>query len=43
MKFRYFDDTDTLYIEFTTARVHETRELDEATLMESMSMGNSAH
>lgn len=34
MKLRYFDDTDTLYIEFSSYEVHETRELDENTLLD---------
>ncbi len=28
MKIRYFHDTDTLYVEFRTAAVKETRDLD---------------
>jgi uncharacterized protein YuzE len=34
MKIRYFQDTDTLYIEFRTVEVAETRDLDEDTLIE---------
>lgn len=34
MKIKYFQDTDTLYIEFRTAIVAETRDLDEDTLLE---------
>ena len=34
MKIRYFQDTDTLYIEFRTAQVAETRDLDEDTLID---------
>jgi uncharacterized protein YuzE len=34
MKIRYFDDTDTLHIEFRTAEVAETRDLDEDTLLD---------
>ena len=31
MKIRYFKETDTLYIEFRTAHVAETRDFDENT------------
>jgi uncharacterized protein YuzE len=34
MKIRYFQDTDTLLIEFTAAEVVETRDLDENTLLD---------
>ena len=34
MKITYFQDTDTLYIEFRPVEVSETRELDENTLLE---------
>ena len=34
MKIRYFDDTDTLHIEFRAAEVAETRDLDEDTLLD---------
>ncbi len=34
MKIRYFQDTDTLHIEFRPVAVAETRELDENTLVE---------
>ena len=34
MKIRYFQDTDTLHIEFRTADVAETRDLDEDTLID---------
>jgi uncharacterized protein YuzE len=34
MKTKYFQDTDTLYIEFRTAEVAETRDLDENTLFD---------
>jgi uncharacterized protein YuzE len=34
MKIRYFQDTDTLYIEFRPASVAETRDLDEDTLLD---------
>ena len=34
MKIRYFQDTDTLHIEFKPADVAETRDLDENTLLD---------
>jgi uncharacterized protein YuzE len=34
MKIKYFQDTDTLYIEFHPGCVAETRDLDENTLLE---------
>ena len=34
MKVKYFHDTDTLYIEFKSSRVAETRDLDENTLLD---------
>ena len=34
MKIRYFDDTDTLYIELKAGVVADTRDLDENTLVE---------
>lgn len=34
MKIKYFQDTDTLYIEFRKADVAETRDLDENTLLD---------
>jgi uncharacterized protein YuzE len=34
VKIRYFQDTDTLYIEFRSAQVAETRDLDEDTLLD---------
>lgn len=34
MKIRYFQDTDTLHIEFKSADVAETRDLDENTLLD---------
>jgi uncharacterized protein YuzE len=33
-RFRYFQDTDTLHIEFKSAEVAETRDLDENTLLD---------
>ncbi len=40
MKVQYFRDTDTLYIEFRSADVVETRDLDEDTLIELDASGN---
>lgn len=34
MRIRYFQDTDTLHIEFRPAEVAETRDLDEDTLLD---------
>jgi uncharacterized protein YuzE len=34
MKIKYFQDTDTLYIEFRATDVAETRDLDENTLLD---------
>ncbi|WP_297920929.1 DUF2283 domain-containing protein [Metallibacterium sp.] len=34
MKITYFQDTDTLYIEFRAGSVTETRDLDENTLLD---------
>ena len=34
MKITYFQDTDTLYIEFRSSEVAETRDLDENTLLD---------
>jgi len=40
MKIKYFQDTDTLYIEFKVAEVAETKDLDENTLIDLDSEGN---
>lgn len=40
MKVRYFEDTDTLYIEFRDSKIVETRDLDEWTLMDLDGDGN---
>ncbi len=40
MKIKYFQDTDTLYIEFKSAEVEETRDLDENTLLDLDRDGN---
>ena len=34
MKIKYFEDTDTLYIEFRSADVAETKDLDENTVLD---------
>jgi len=40
MKVQYFEDTDTLYIEFQGGEISETRDLDENTLLDLDSDGN---
>ncbi len=40
MKIRYFADTDTLYIEFRSADITDSRDLDENTLAEYDAQGN---
>ncbi len=40
MKIKYFQDTDTLYIEFRSAPVNETQDLDENTLLDLDAEGN---
>jgi uncharacterized protein YuzE len=40
MKIKYFQDTDTLYIEFRVAEVAETKDLDECTLLDLDGDGN---
>ncbi|MCW5614504.1 MAG: DUF2283 domain-containing protein [Rhodocyclaceae bacterium] len=39
MKVKYFEDTDTLYIEFRSDAIVESRDLDENTLLELDSAG----
>lgn len=34
MKVKYFEDTDTLYIEFRAEQIVDSRDLDENTLLE---------
>ena len=34
MKIKYFQETDTLYIEFRAVEVAETKDLDEDTLLD---------
>jgi uncharacterized protein YuzE len=40
MKIQYFQDTDTLYIEFKPTDVAETKDLDENTLLDVDQAGN---
>jgi uncharacterized protein YuzE len=40
MKIKYFQDTDTLYIEFRPAEIVETRDVDENTVLELDREGN---
>ncbi len=40
MKIKYFQDTDTLYIEFRAGEVSETRDLDENTQIDVDRGGN---
>ena len=40
MKITYFDDTDTLLVEFAEALIEDTRDLDENTLGEYDRDGN---
>ena len=40
MKVKYFEDTDTLYIEFRSLDIHESRDLDENTILDLDSEGN---
>ena len=40
MKIRYYADTDTLYIEFKSAPVADTRDLDDDTVLDVDANGN---
>lgn len=40
MKIKYFEDTDTLYIEFREGEIVETRDLDEDTILDVDCNGN---
>lgn len=42
MKIQYFQDTDTLYIEFKALEIAETRDLDENTVLDLDRDGNIA-
>ncbi|MEX0806764.1 MAG: DUF2283 domain-containing protein [Candidatus Binatia bacterium] len=40
MKIKYFQDTDTLHIEFRSVEVAETKDLDENTILDFDQKGN---
>jgi uncharacterized protein YuzE len=40
MKVQYFEDTDTLYIEFRAGDIADTKDLDENTVLDLDSDGN---
>ena len=40
MKVKYFQDTDTLYIEFRDLAISQSKDLDENTVMDLDSQGN---
>lgn len=40
MKVKYFEDTDTLYIEFRGTAIAESRDLDENTILDLDAEGN---
>ncbi len=40
MKVSYFDDTDTLYIEFRGSDIAETKDLDENTILDVDAQGS---
>ncbi len=40
MKIRYFEDTDTLYIEFRRGEILESKDLDENTILDLDRDGN---
>jgi uncharacterized protein YuzE len=40
MKVQYFEDTDTLYIEFRASAVADTKDLDENTVLDLDAGGN---
>ena len=40
MKISYFDDTDTLYIEFRESEIKESKDLDENTILDVDAKGN---
>ena len=40
MRIKYFQNTDTLYIEFLAVEIAETRDLDENTLLDLDRKGN---
>ncbi len=40
MKIKYFEDTDTLYIEFKASEIAESKDLDENTILDMDADGN---
>lgn len=42
MKIQYFQETDTLHIEFKAVEIAETRDLDENTILDIDRQGNIA-
>ncbi len=40
MNIKYFQDTDTLYIEFKPAKIAESKDLDENTVLDLDESGN---
>jgi len=40
MKLKYFEDTDTLYIEFRDQEISESKDLDENTVLDLDAEGN---
>ena len=40
MKVQYFEDTDTLYIEFRGSDIAESKDLDENTILDVDALGN---
>ena len=40
MKVSYFDDSDTLYIEFRSSDIAESKDLDENTILDVDAKGN---
>jgi uncharacterized protein YuzE len=40
MKLKYFEDTDTLYIEFRAQKISESKDLDENTVLDLDAEGN---
>ena len=40
MKIKYFQDTDTLYIEFKLGKITESKDLDENTVLDLDAEGN---
>ena len=40
MKVKYFEDTDTLYIEFRNQAISQSKDLDESTVLDLDAEGN---